>query len=121
MAHECPERKEQPFKPSFQSNHFTGPPKPKFQSNFMRKKPFGRPTGPPRPKGFRKFNKKPPAYHYVQQARAAHIEELEEGEMDKIEEYEQEDIPELAARTNRLSEDERGALLEEMIKANLDF
>ena len=88
----------------------------------MRKKPFGRPTGPPHPKKFRKFNRKPPAYHYVQQACAAHIEEVKEEEEEyKNEEYEQEDIPELAARTNRLSEDERGALLEEMIKANPDF
>ena len=123
MARECPERKEQPFKPSFQANRFTGqqrpsPFKPKF-SNFPKKKPFGKTFNQKRPQGFRKFNR-PLAFHYVQQARAAHIEEMGE-EDEENQEYEQEDISKLAARTSRLSEDEREALLEEMIKANPDF
>ena len=121
MAREYPERKEQPFKPSFQANRFTGqqrpsPFKPKF-SNFPKKKPFGKTFNQKCPQGFRKLNR-PPVFHYVQQARAAHIEEVKEEEN---QEYEQEDISELAARTSRLSEDKRGALLEEMIKANPDF
>jgi hypothetical protein len=123
MARECPERKEQPFKPSFSPNRFTSgersPFKPQFKPPFkpnFQKRTFGKPTNPKRPQGFRKFNR-PPAYHYVQQARAAHIEEMEEEDQ----EYEEEDISDLAARTSRLSEDERGALLEEMIKANPDF
>ena len=36
-------------------------------------------------------------------------------------EYEQEDVHDLAARTSRLSKDQRGNLLEEMIKADPDF
>ena len=132
MARECPERKEQPFKPSFQPNRFAGQPRPfspkspfkSFKPTFQ-KKPFGKPGGARRPQGFRKFNK-PQAYQYVQRARAATIEEMEEiPEEDEYQEYEQgyepEDLTELAARTNRLSEDERGALLEEMIKDNPDF
>jgi len=35
--------------------------------------------------------------------------------------YEQEDVHDLAAWTSRLSEDQRGNLLEEMIKADPDF
>jgi len=35
--------------------------------------------------------------------------------------YEQEDVYDLAARTSRLSEDQQGNLLEEMIKADPDF
>jgi len=36
-------------------------------------------------------------------------------------EYEQEDVHDLAAQTSRLSEDQQGNLLEEMIKADPDF
>ena len=35
--------------------------------------------------------------------------------------YEQEDVHNLAARTSRLSEDQQGNLLKEMIKADPDF
>lgn len=128
IAINCPERKEQPFKPSFQPNRFTGQqrqytpqpyaPKPQYKSTFQ-KKPFGKPGGARRSQGFRKSNK-PYGYQYVQQARGATIEEMEE-EADEYQEYEQEDISDLAARTNRLSEDERVGLLDEMIKANPDF
>ena len=35
--------------------------------------------------------------------------------------YEQEDVHDLATQTSRLSEDQQGNLLEEIIKADLDF
>ena len=119
MARDCPTRKEQPFKPSFQSNQ------PRFPSNKPPfKKPFGqkplgqKPFGQKRPpsQGFRKFNK-PFAYQYVQQARTAAIEEGEE----EGEEYEPDEISDLAARTSRLSEDEREALIQEMANADPNF
>jgi len=94
-----------------------------------KRKPF---TGQAKGKcsqGFRKFNK-PQAYQYVQQAHAATIEEMEQAM--KEEEYqgydqeyeqgcEQEDVHNLAIRTSRLSEDQQGNLLKEMIKADPDF
>jgi Retrotransposon gag protein/Zinc knuckle len=110
MARDCPTRKEQPFKPSFQHNRQPAfaPSKPHYQ-----KKPYGQ----KRPQqGPRKFNK-PYAFKYVQNARAANIEEMEEDEP----EYATEEISELAARTSRLSEDERGMLLAKMTEANPDF
>ena len=71
------------------------------------------------PQGFRKFNK-PFVYNYVQQACAATIEEVEEEE-DDPEEYEQEKIADLAARTTRLFDVQRESLLHEMTNANPNF
>jgi hypothetical protein len=117
MARDCPTRKEQPFKPSFQRNWQSPPSQPRPQSGkpSFKKKTFGQ----KRPQGFRKFNK-PFAYNYVQQARAATIEEVEEEE-DDSEEYEQEEIADLAARTTRLSDVQRESLLHEMANANPNF
>jgi hypothetical protein len=118
MAHDCPTRKEQPFKPSFQYNQQ----RPLSQYNQSRsssgKPPFKKTFGQKCPQGFRKSNK-PFAYNYVQQARAATIEEVEEE--DDPEEYEQEEIADLAARTTRLSDGQRESLLHEMANANPNF
>ena len=48
-------------------------------------------------------------------------EEYQGYEQEYKQEYEQEDVHDLAARTSRLSEDQQGNLLEEMIKADPDF
>jgi len=62
----------------------------------------------------------------VQQAHTATIEEMEQA-MEEEEyqeynqEYEQEDVHDLATQTSRLSEDQQGNLLKEMIKADPDF
>jgi len=142
MAKYCPEQKEQPFKPSFQPNRFANPqqsflPKPQFaprqpfkpfKPTFQRK-PFTRQAKGKHPQGFRKFNK-PQAYQYVQQAHAATIEEMEQAmeeeeyqgyDQEYKQEYEPEDVHDLAAWTSRLSEDQQGNLLKEMIKADPDF
>jgi len=142
MAKSCPEQMEQPFRPSFQPNRFANlqqsfPLKPQFaprqpfkpfKPTFQRK-PF---TGQAKGKhlqGFRKFNK-PQAYQYVQQAHTVTIEEMEQAmeeeeyqgyDQEYEQGYEQEDVHDLAAQTSRLSEDQQGNLLEEMIKADLDF
>jgi hypothetical protein len=108
MARSCPKKKEQPFKPTFQSNQ------QRFPSN---KPPFKKKFGnqPKRTQGFRKTNK-PRAFNFVQQARGAAIEEMEEEQ-----EYEEEedDITDLAARTTRLSDGQKEQLLAQM--ANSDF
>ena len=58
----------------------------------------------------------------MQQAHAATVEEMEQAmEEEEYQGYEQEDVHDLAAQTSRLSEDQQGNLLEEMIKADLDF
>jgi hypothetical protein len=101
MARDCPMRKEQPFKPSFGKSR-----KPK--QSYPNKKPQ-----PQRAGGFRKRNKP----HGYAQARAATIEEVEDDESD----YEEDDVTDLAARTTRLSDDQRGNLLAELIKGNTDF
>ena len=104
-------RKEQAFKPSFQSNqpHFGDrprfPPKKPFQ-----KKPF-KPFNQKPKQGFRKFNK-PFTYNYVQQARGATIEEVDENEQEYDLGYDPEDISDLGgSRPNGLSEDEREQLI----------
>ena len=106
MAKYCLEQKAQMFKPLFQPNHFTNlqrsfPPKlqfaprqqftprPLFKPTFQRK-PFTRQAKGKRPQGFKKFNK-PQAYQYVQQARAATIEEMEQAmEEEEYQGYDQE-------------------------------
>ena len=106
MAKYCPERKAQPFKPSFQPNCFTNPqrsfppkpqfaprqqftPRPPFKPTFQRKPFTGQAKGK-RPQGFRKFNK-PQAYQYIQQARTTTIEEMEQAmEEEEYQGYDQE-------------------------------
>jgi hypothetical protein len=78
MAKNCPDRKEQGFRPS------PGPAQKPFRA-----KPQNAPkcTG-----GFRKSNK-PQAFNYVQQARSAMIEEVEEED----ENYKEDEVDDLAA------------------------
>ena len=145
MAKDCLEHKAQLFKPSFQPNRFANlqrsfPPKlhfaprqqfaprPQFKPTFQRKL-FTRQAKAKHPQGFRKFNKLQ-AYQYIQQACTATIEEMEQA-MEEEEyqgydqgykqEYKQEDVYDLATQTSRLSKDQQGNLLEEMIKADPDF
>jgi hypothetical protein len=55
----------------------------------------------------------------VQQAHAATIEEVEEE--DDTEEYKQEEIADLAARTTRLSDMQRESLMHEMANTSPNF
>jgi hypothetical protein len=99
MVKNCSDQKEQGFRPS------PGPaqkPRPPFRA-----KPQNAPkcTG-----GFRKSNKLR-AFNYVQQAQSAIIEEVEEEE----DNYEKDDVDDLAAYTTRLNEDQHKHLLTQMI------
>ena len=92
QAHQCPNRKEQPFK--------TDPHRKKgtFSSSLSRPPFKQRSNLPKHTQGFRKSNKPKTGYF---NARVASIEEVDEQEMD-----EDEDIPFLVARTARLSEEQ---------------
>jgi len=142
MAKDCPDQKEQLFKLSFQPNRFANPqwsfpPRQQFTSRppfklfkpTFQRKPFTGQAKGKCPQGFRKYNK-PAAYQYMQQARTATIEEMEQAmEQEEYQDYKQEykqgykqkDVQDLATQTSRLSEDQRGKLLKEMIKADPDF
>ena len=107
QARQCPNRKEQPFK--------TDPHRKKGTfGSLPNRPPFKQHSNPPkRTQGFRKSNKPKTGYF---NARVASIEEVDEEEMD-----EEEDIPFLAARTARLSEEQRESLLEEIQDINENF
>jgi hypothetical protein len=94
MAKNCPDWKEQGFRPS-----------PGLAWKPFQAKPQNTPK---RTEGFRKSNKLR-AFNYVQQAQSAMIEEVEE------ENYGEDDIDDLAARTTRLNEDQCEHLLTQMI------
>jgi hypothetical protein len=100
MAKNCPDQKEQGFRPS---------PRPA-QKPFQAKPQ----NAPKRTRGFRKSNKLR-AFNYVQQARSAMIEEVEEEEN-----YGEDDVDDLAARTTRLNEDQCEHLTQ-MIREDADF
>jgi hypothetical protein len=102
MAKNCPDRKEQGFRPS------PGPARKPFQA-----KPQ---NAPKRTEGFRKSNK-PRAFNYVQQAQSAMIKEVEEEEED----YGEDEVDDLAAQTTRLNEDQHEHLLSSMIREDADF
>jgi hypothetical protein len=105
MAKNCPDRKEQGFRPS---------PRPARKPRLpFRAKPQNTPK---RTGGFRKSNKLQ-AFNYVQQARSAMIEKVKEEEDD----YEEDDVDDLAARTTRLNEDQCEHLLTQMIREDVDF
>jgi hypothetical protein len=127
IAFDCPTRKEQhqPYKPRNNPSH-SFPSRPPFQ-----KKPFGqrpsqgnfRKSNKPFNKPFHKPFNKPFAYNYVQQARAATIEEIgqEDEQYGQYEQYKQEDVQDLAARTARLNDEERTSLMAELNKTSPDF
>ena len=107
QAHQCPSQKEQPFKadPHRRKGTFgSSPGKPPFKQ---------RSSLPKRTQGFRKSNKPKTGYFNTC---VASIEEVDEEEMD-----EDEDIPFLAARMARLSEEQRESLLEEIQDINANF
>jgi hypothetical protein len=103
MAKNCPDWKEQGFRPSPE-------PAQKLRSPFQAKPQ----NAPKHTGGFRKSNK-PQAFNYVQQARSAMIEEVEE------EEYEEDDVDDLVACTTKLNEDQCEHLLTQMIREDADF
>ena len=94
MARDCPDRKEQPFKPT---------------QRFEKKKPF---TPRSKPQGFRKFNK--PRTGFQGQARVASIEEIDSDDEDL-------DVPSLVARTARLSDDQKEDWLKELDTYGVHF
>ena len=107
QAHQCPNRKEQPFKadPYRKKGTFGSSPN---------RTPFKQCSNLPKcTQGFRKSNKPKTGYF---NAHVASIEEVDEEEMD-----EDEDIPFLAARTARLSEKQQESLLEEIQDINANF
>ena len=92
QARQCPNRKEQPFKTDqcHKKGTFSSSPS---------KPPFKQHSNPlKRTQGFRKFNKPKTGYFN------AHIASIEEVDEDKM--NEDKDIPFLAARTARLSEEQ---------------
>ena len=94
MARDCPDRKEQPFKPT---------------QHFGKKKPF---TPRSKPQGFRKFNK--PRTGSQGQARVASIEEIDSDD-------EETDVHSLAARTASLSDDQKEDWLKELDNYGVRF
>jgi hypothetical protein len=104
MAKNCPDWKEQGFRPS---------PSPAWKPQLpFQAKPQNAPkcTG-----GFRKSNK-PRAFNYVQQAQSAMIKEVEEEDN-----YREDNVNDLAARITRLNEDQCEHLLTQMIQKDVDF
>ncbi|MGA7507231.1 MAG: hypothetical protein WBW72_02810, partial [Erwinia billingiae] len=77
----------------------------------FKKKTFNQPS-----QGFRKFNKPRPSYS--PQIRTASIEEVEEEEENEDEDN---NVSYLAARTARLSEEQREQWIEEMNAAGIHF
>ena len=94
MARDCPDRKEQPFKPT---------------QHFGKKKPF---TPRSKPQGFRKFNK--PRTGSQGQACVASIEEIDSDD-------EETDVHSLAARTASLSDDQKEDWLKELDNYGVRF
>ena len=116
MARDCPKEKRQQSYPgygqapsgygqkSFQSR--PGPPHP------FKKKIYNQ----PRPnQGFRKSNK--PRSSYPSRVRSAHIEEIDDEGNENEDDY----VPSLAARTARLSEDQREQWVAEMQAIGMHF
>ena len=93
MARDCPDKKEQPFKPD---------------RHFGKKKTFTK----PKPQGFRKFNK--PRTPFQGHARVASIEEIDSDDEDM-------DVPSLAARTAQLSDDQKEDWLKELDSYGVRF
>jgi hypothetical protein len=118
MARECPAKKKQSFRSdqrSFRSDQqqlFRSGPSPSGSGQYFKKKSYGPPK---RTQGFRKSNK---PFKYTPQIRVAQIEEVEEEEE---EEEQEEDVPSLAIRTARLSEDQREQWLTEMRDMGINF
>lgn len=107
MARECPEKKRQSYQPNS-----------KFQ-----KKPFNRPKRSDHKRdhgrGYRKSNKHSLKFGYTPQVRVASIEEMESESEEEQEE--QDNISSLAARTARLSDDQKEEWLNEMKEQGIHF
>ena len=112
-ARDCPRkgrRQEQPSYGQRPSGYGQGP---SYRGTFKKKT-----YSPPKPRtGFRKFNR-PRRAPFTPRARGAYIEEEEEG----IEVEEKDDnVSNLAARTARLSEDQREQWVQEMNEMGINF
>jgi hypothetical protein len=114
MARECPKKKRQQSpsqfgQPPTQYRQASGRPG---SSPPFKKKSFHTPKPT---QGYRKFNKpKGQTFH----ARGAYLEEVKEEE---LEEEERDDVPSLAARTARLTEEQREQWIQEMNDAGICF
>ena len=119
MARDCPERKHQQPSSTYRQQPSGYRQKP-FQPRPGPPTPFKRkPFNPPKPnQGFRKFNK-PKKFSFTPRARVAHIEEVIEEEDD--DDDEDDNVSSLAARTARLSEDQREQWVQEMNDMGINF
>ena len=119
MARNCPERKHQQPSSTYRQQPSGYRQKP-FQPRPGPPTPFKRkPFNPPKPnQGFRKFNK-PKKFSFTPRARVAHIEEVIEEEDD--DDDEDDNVSSLAARTARLSEDQREQWIQEMNDMGINF
>lgn len=109
MARDCPAKKHQRSPSGYrQSPSSFGQPR------------FGTNPKKPAKQNFRKFNKPKGRFQYTPQIRTARIEEVEEPN-DQQEEEEEDNVPSLAARTARLSEDQREQWVEEMTAMGINF
>jgi hypothetical protein len=114
MSHQCPKKKGQQIQPSPQYK-----PKPQWQNNNrnqgFQKKPFGQQK--PRTQGYRKYNNRP--FKHAPQIRTARIEEIEEQEYEY--EEEEQDVSSLAARTAKLSPEQREKWVQDMNALGINF
>ena len=111
MAKECPERKQQSFNYK---------PKPQYNPNFKKKKPFGqskRSSHKPR------SNQRSQRLGYTPQARVASIEEMSSDSDNENDDYDHDDNEgaSLAARTAKLSDNQKEAWLNEMRDMGIKF
>ena len=120
MARDCPEKKHQQPSSTYRQRPSGYRQKP-FQPRPGPPTPFKRkPFNPPKPsQGFRKFNK-PKKFPFTPRARVAHIEEIIEEEEDDDDD-EDDNVSSLAARTARLSEDQREQWIQEMNDMGINF
>ena len=121
MAQECPlkPRQQAPSTYGQQPSQYGQRPRVPRTGQFKRKS-----FSQPQPKrGFRKSNK-PRTSSHTPRAHAAYIEEVEEGENDEVSDASTSrdgEVPDLAARTARLSEDQREQWIEEMNAMGINF
>jgi hypothetical protein len=121
MAQECPLKPCQQAPSTYGQRPSQSGQRPRApRTGQFKRKPFSQ-SQPKR--GFRKSNK-PRTPSYTPWARAAYIEEVEEGEDDEASDASASrdgEVPDLAARTARLSEDQREQWIKEMNAMGINF
>jgi hypothetical protein len=114
MSNQCPKKKGQHIQSSPQYK-----PKPPWQTNNrnqgFQKKPFGQQK--PRTQGYRKYNNRP--FKHAPQIHTARIEEIKEQEYEY--EDEEQDVSSLAARTAKLSTEQREKWVQDMNALGINF